>query len=521
MKMLEPPHLPLRLSLQLCPLLLLPLLPLALAGLLSPLPRTSIGTSGVKRRATELQNEWHDISVEDVEPHQFPFCPQRTPGVQLDVLKEYSPLELFQLFFSKEAITVLCHNTNNNGQRKKLQGTQKQWIDVDSKDMLHYLSIVIYQGLIRPHSIRDLWRTDRLHNLPFPVSVMPGYRYEAINACLHMSDPAADILNDQLRGQAGYDGLFTVKPLQDQILTACRAFYHPHQNLAIDECMVAMKAQHRMKQYVKDKPTKWGFKLFILADSKTGYTCDFNIYQGKALTPSGNGLSYDACHEPDSGAVPWNRQLYQIHYGACGTIRENRIGFPRTEVNALPKSAVRGDMRWIRDGALLYVKWRDTRDVTMCSSIHKAYSGRTTQRCLKNPDGTWSRRAISVPEPVLQYNRYMGGVDLSDALIKYYSVSQKTSRWYRKLFLHFVDIAVVNSFIIHKELAKEKQHNPLTQKKFREALCTQLADVGKDGSTEREEDEEGGDSGSPVTGGGSREEATGLFPCSGHGRELL
>ncbi|KAJ8353661.1 hypothetical protein SKAU_G00212280 [Synaphobranchus kaupii] len=203
--------------------------------------RTSTGISGAKRRATELQNEWHDISVEDVEPHQFPFCPQRTPGVQLDVLKEYSPLELFQLFFSKEAITVLCHNTNNNGQRKKLQGTQKQWIDVDSKDMLHYLSIVIYQGLIRPHSIRDLWRTDRLHNLPCPVSVMPGYRYEAINACLHMSDPAADILNDQLRGQAGYDGLFRVKPLQDQILTACRAFYHPHQNLAIDERMVATK----------------------------------------------------------------------------------------------------------------------------------------------------------------------------------------------------------------------------------------------------------------------------------------
>ncbi|KAJ8352148.1 hypothetical protein SKAU_G00236240 [Synaphobranchus kaupii] len=112
------------------------------------------------------------------------------------------------------------------------------------------------------------------------------------------------------------------------------------------------------------------------------------------------------------------------------------------------------------------------------------------QRCVKNPDGTWLGQAISVPEPVLEYNRYMGGVDLL-ALIKYYSVS-----------LHFVDIAVVNSFIIHKELAK-------------------LADVGKDSRTERDEDDAGGDSGSPTTGGGSREEATGLFPFSGHRRELL
>ncbi|KAJ8375924.1 hypothetical protein SKAU_G00065040 [Synaphobranchus kaupii] len=44
---------------------------------------------------------------------------------------------------------------------------------------------------------------------------MPGYRYDTINACPHMSDPAADILNDQLRGQAGYDGLFRLKPLQE------------------------------------------------------------------------------------------------------------------------------------------------------------------------------------------------------------------------------------------------------------------------------------------------------------------
>lgn len=71
--------------------------------------RASTGTSQAKRRATEpdSKGEWQDISVEDEEPFQFPFSPQRTPGVQLDVTKEYSPLELFQLFFSKEAIEVL------------------------------------------------------------------------------------------------------------------------------------------------------------------------------------------------------------------------------------------------------------------------------------------------------------------------------------------------------------------------------------------------------------------------------
>ena len=38
--------------------------------------------------------------------------------------------------------------------------------------------------------------------------------------------------------------------------------------------MVASKARVFKKQYIKDKPTKWGFKFWVLADSKNGYTCD-------------------------------------------------------------------------------------------------------------------------------------------------------------------------------------------------------------------------------------------------------
>ncbi|KAJ8353412.1 hypothetical protein SKAU_G00209790 [Synaphobranchus kaupii] len=461
----------------------------------SPSPR---GAPKKRPREPEPESEegWHDMADEDEEPHQFPFCPRRTPGVQLDLQQDYSPLDLFRLFFSKDVLKLLCDNTNGNAARKHAQGLHTPWSDVDAEDMLKYLSIVLYLGLVKPSAARDLWRKDRLHNHPFPCSVMPGYRYEAIGAFLHMSDTTADVINDQLKGQAGYDGLFRLKPLHDQILTACRAYYHPHRNLAIDERMVASKARHGMKQYLKDKPTKWGFKLFVLADSKTGYTCDFSVYQGKALTPSGNGLSFDAVVNllwvPYLGtgyhvfvdnfytSTALFRHLHRIHYGACGTIRENRIGFPKTKVNSLPKKAVRGDMRWIRDGPLLYVKWKDTREVSMCSSIHKAYSGKSVQRQARNPDGTWARRVVTIPEPVLEYNKYMGGVDLSDALIKYFSVTQKCRHWYKKLFLHFVDIAVVNSYILHKEMALEKQHKPITQKLFRETLCLQLADCGKE-----------------------------------------
>ncbi|KAJ8365839.1 hypothetical protein SKAU_G00146700 [Synaphobranchus kaupii] len=451
-----------------------------------------------KRRARNPESEegWRGTNDEDEKPHQFPFCPQRTPGVQLDDQRDYSPLDLFQLFFSKEAVEILCQNTNRHVERRRLQGLPtKTWTEVDTDEMFKYLSLVIYLGLLKPAAYRDLWRKHRLHAHPFPSSVMPGYRFEAICAFLHMSDPTEDVVNDQLKGQEGYDALFRLKPLQDQILTACRAYYHPNQNLAIDERMVATRARHSMMQFMKDKPTKWGFKLFVLAESKTGYTCEFSMYQGKSVSPSGNGSGYDAVvnllRVPFLGtgyrvfvdnfytSTALFRHLHQIQYGACGTMRENLSCFPKNEVNALPKRASRGDIRWIRRGPLLYVKWKDSRDVCLCSTIHKAYSGQSVQRRLKNPDGTWSGHAVPVPDAVLDYNKYMGGVDLSDALIKYYNVNRKSMRWYMKLFFHFVDIAVVNSHIIHKELALEKGQKPMTQKVFRETLCLQLSDYGK------------------------------------------
>ena len=47
----------------------------------------------------------------------------------------------------------------------------------------------------------------------------------------------------------------------------CFDLYHPLQQVVVDERMVKSKAF----QYMSNKPTKWGFKLWVLADT-TGYT---------------------------------------------------------------------------------------------------------------------------------------------------------------------------------------------------------------------------------------------------------
>lgn len=39
------------------------------------------------------------------------------------------------------------------------------------------------------------------------------------------------------------------------------------QRLSVDEQMFSTKIEHFMKQYNKNKPKKWGFKLFNICDT--------------------------------------------------------------------------------------------------------------------------------------------------------------------------------------------------------------------------------------------------------------
>ncbi|CAH1965854.1 unnamed protein product [Acanthoscelides obtectus] len=51
----------------------------------------------------------------------------------------------------------------------------------------------------------------------------------------------------------------------------------------------------------------------------------------------------------------------------------------------------------------------------------------------------------------------MGGVDLTDNIHHFYAMSRThLKKYYRKIFLHFLDITVINSYILYKKLGGRK-----------------------------------------------------------------
>ena len=83
----------------------------------------------------------------------------------------------------------------------------------------------------------------------------------------------------------------------DLITTQFERKYNFHQECLIDEAMIKFRDRLSFKQYMKDKPTKWGIKVFVLADAKNGYVKRLQIYTGKDVSNSSSqvGLCTKSC----------------------------------------------------------------------------------------------------------------------------------------------------------------------------------------------------------------------------------
>ncbi|XP_068451459.1 piggyBac transposable element-derived protein 4 [Clinocottus analis] len=454
-------------------------------------------SSEARLLTSTTEESWNDIDVQDIMPPLPTFRPTHPPGPKLICTTTYTALQLFQLYFTNSTLQTIIKNTNDFGSAHSKP--YAPWINLTLQDMFSFMSLVVYFGIVKCRSFTDYWRGGKLYSMSFPKHVMSGKKFFKIVRSLHLNSMVADAANELKRGTAAFDKLAKIKPLYEEIKEACKRNYHPGQEISIDERMVATKSRIGIKQYMKNKPVRWGYKLFVLADSSNGYTWDFSVYEGKSKGNSGNGLGYDSVMDliqPQLLGTGYKlfvdnfytsatlfRMLLEKRIWACGTLRANSSSFPKTNRNLLVSKSPRGSIRWIRKDSLLFVQWRDTRDVFMCSTLHTAHGLETTQRRVKGADGQWTFKDVPVPPAVIEYNRCMGGVDLSDALIGYYTVLHKTMRWYKTFFYHFMDIAIVNAYLLHKDLAKGKGQVPMTHKAFREALAEELAAVGSPSTT--------------------------------------
>lgn len=387
--------------------------------------------------------------------------------IQNDI--DHSPGSIFQYFFSNEFIDLLVFQTNLYAQQ-----LAKPYKPTDNKEIKTFLGINLLMGVKRLPSYRDYWSSNKILHDSFISSLMPVKRFSWLLATLHLNN---NLLQPQ-RNTPNFDKLYKVRPLINHLQDRFSSCFQLSKNIAVDESMIKYKGRSTIKQYMPKKPIKRGYKVWMLAD-QTGYCYKFEIYTGK----TGDGVQKDLgstviktlclglenkghCLFFDNyfNSVPLMIYLQEKQIFACGTVNQTRKYLPSFLQDSKMK---RGEFDfYTSNNGMLALKWKDKRAVSLLSNYHDSHETSTVKR--KNKDGTVED--VLCPQLLIDYNKFMNGVDKFDQIKSTYEVDRKSHKWWHRIFFFFLDASIVNAFIIYKELNLEK----MTMKDFRLAVAEYL-----------------------------------------------
>jgi len=80
----------------------------------------------------------------------------------------------------------------------------------------------------------------------------------------------------------------------------------------------------------------------------------------------------------------------------------------------------------------------------MISTIHDATIVNTGRKDRK------TNMEIKKPYAVVQYNKFMKGIDSADQYLSYHSILRKTVKWSKKVVLYLLNCAFFNAFFVYR-----------------------------------------------------------------------
>ena len=417
--------------------------------------------------------EWKDnLSSVSVEDFTADFGPRH--GLGLDA----SPKDFFDLFFGDDFFDLVVRATISYARSKF--GDQNFTTDRD--EMSAFFGLNILMGINELPKISLYWDSDLfLGNAGFKTTI-PLKRFWLLNRYFHISDPRQENRTDKLT---------KIRPLISKLENAFQRVYVPGKNLSIDEGLVKFNGRLSFKQYMPKKPNKFGIKVWMLADSETYFVPRFQVYLGKQENTDENdaerarGLGFEVVDFLGKPYFNAYRHFYFDNYFssvsllqhllenktyACSTLRHSRKLFPADLKNIKLK---RGEIRARQNGNLVCLTWQDKRLVTILSTNvdpQPEVFGPLDERTAKRKAVPENLRVK--PAVISFYNKFMNGVDVNDQYRSYYPVGAHSKKWWKYLAWFFVNISIVNSFILQK--LQTDRRGRLKHLEFRLALARQL-----------------------------------------------
>lgn len=171
-------------------------------------------------------------------------------------------IDCFHKIFDHQVWSVLVNETN----RYAKQNHCKNWYDVTLEEMKAFIGCMIVMGIHQLPALKHYWSSDPFLRVESVASIMTANRFKKLIENVHCNDNETQ----PAKSDPAFDKLHKVKPILDLLNANNRSIYKPSGVVTVDESMIPFKGRYILKQYMPNKPVKWGYKVWCLCDSYTG-----------------------------------------------------------------------------------------------------------------------------------------------------------------------------------------------------------------------------------------------------------
>lgn len=380
---------------------------------------------------------------------QIPFTGNN--GLLVPIPGENKPIDWFSLLLDDVFLESICRETNKYalelfcGPSTCEESRITKWRDITVPELKVFLGLLLHTGTFKLNRINDYWKTNRLFNLPLFRQYMSRDRFLVILRCLHFSrvdTPTSPEPNDRL---------FKVRSVLDYFNNKMRCIYYPSKELSIDEAMVLWRGRLVFRQYIKGKRHKYGIKLYSVNEPE-GLVLKIVVYGGATDFLAGKGHCVKVVLHLMEGMLGRGHTLYMDNYYnsfilaskllrrdtyCTGTLRADRKHNPAAVKSAVLKT---GETISNYSEGVMVGKWKDKRVVMYLSTEVENEMGTITNK---------RNQPREKPKPIIQYNAHMKGVDRMDQMMSYYPCERKTLRWYKKIFIHVLQMIMCNAHYLY------------------------------------------------------------------------
>ena len=419
-------------------------------------------------KSARPKRHWEDGDLRLESPSPFPWDDSHVHVLGQDL----TPKLVFEMLFDD----ALCDFIVEESRRYAAQKGNHTFT-LTRQDLRGFFGICLISGYAPVPRRRLYWSSDKdVYNAAI-AEAMSRNRFEEIVRYIHLAN------NNTLPKDDRYA---KVRPLFTALNEKFLSNFKPTRMLSVDESMIRYYGPHPMRQFIRGKPIRFGYKMWSMCTA-SGYCIQIEPYAGAEMPPTknqhlgvgGSVVRRLASKLPRNGyiihtdnfftSIPLMESLREMNIGLTGTMRSNRVeDCPLTKVDEFKKRP-RGtfEHRFEKNIGCVIARWRDNNIVTVGSTVHPV---KPLVKATRYSRAERKRVQIDLPSLVQRYNESMGGVDQMDHNIADYRVGVRCRKWWWPIFTFMLDVAVHNAYQIYRASAAQRAR-PLDHLGFRREVA--------------------------------------------------